>query len=317
MRSARPVRPAVCPPDHGGTVTIRLLAPGGSLLQTRCAGPLDGDLASVSPAVDASGGSSCSVAGSSLDLSGTPHVRLPRIRRHDRLDASRCSSGKPQRTVGERELPARDQDPPSADRHRAPEPGPASRGGLSATVQGTTDPIVCGLLDSCGLSGTLSLGGGVRGTVGPGDRERVRRAGPYGDFLAALGLSRSGRARGIARVRRPSPGRDACGPPRARPAASCTDTAATGAGGRCRSAWEAARRRSRVRGERAAPDPSLGNAQPVLAGVARSSPRWGTVSSRSRSAGRGCPRDDGYVIVAHGRPVGGSAPRADHPAGDH
>ena len=36
---------------HGHSVTIRLLDRGGSLLQTRCAGPLDGDLADVSPAV--------------------------------------------------------------------------------------------------------------------------------------------------------------------------------------------------------------------------------------------------------------------------
>jgi hypothetical protein len=36
---------------HGDLVTIRLLAPDGSLLQTRCAGPLDGDLATASPSV--------------------------------------------------------------------------------------------------------------------------------------------------------------------------------------------------------------------------------------------------------------------------
>ena len=68
-------------------------------------------------------------------------------------------------------------------------------GGLSATVQGTANPLVCELLDSCGLVGTLGFGQGAHAftgevlAIGPASR-------PYRDFLAALGQS-TGNPRGI------------------------------------------------------------------------------------------------------------------------
>jgi len=68
-------------------------------------------------------------------------------------------------------------------------------GDVSATIQGDANPLVCRLLDSCGLVGTLGLGdaaSGFFGTVianGPASR-------PYRDFLAALGLA-AGNPRGI------------------------------------------------------------------------------------------------------------------------
>jgi hypothetical protein len=69
-------------------------------------------------------------------------------------------------------------------------------GRLSDAISGSSDPDVCVLLDSCGLSGTLTLT--PKATVpkaeltasGPASR-------PYRDFLTALGLSRAGRAGGI------------------------------------------------------------------------------------------------------------------------
>ena len=70
-------------------------------------------------------------------------------------------------------------------------------GQLSGTVQGATDPIVCRLLDSCGVSGTLGLtlpraGGAVGELIATGSASR-----PYADFLAALGQIRGGSRRGI------------------------------------------------------------------------------------------------------------------------
>jgi hypothetical protein len=69
-------------------------------------------------------------------------------------------------------------------------------GSLTAALTGSGNPDVCGPLDSCGVNGTLTITPKLRApqatltAIGPASR-------PYRDFLAALGLSRSGRGRGI------------------------------------------------------------------------------------------------------------------------
>jgi hypothetical protein len=141
---------------RGGALTIRVLAPGGTLLQTRCAGPLDGDLASVSPAVtvplatalrgrmslDLSGTRAFAVHGFAGTITSTLVLNLGMPSRQSSSSSSSFPPGvKPQRLriVTERLSLVRVQ------------------GGLSAAVSGTADPIVCRLLDTCGLSGTLTL----------------------------------------------------------------------------------------------------------------------------------------------------------------
>ncbi len=182
--------------ERGHAVTIRLLQSGGTLLQTRCAGPLDGDLAGVSPTVtiplsrllrgrtvlDLSGNSTFASHGFAGTISSTVSVKL----------------GKPRGTAS-----ANPTFPPGIKvRRRRVVTEHLSlariRGGLSVALRGSVDPTVCGLLDTCGLTGSLSLDTVAHHAVfaqviatGPASR-------PYRDFLTALGLSRSGRAHGIA-----------------------------------------------------------------------------------------------------------------------
>lgn len=181
--------------SRGGSFTIRLLAPGGSLLQTRCASPLDGDLAGAGPSVTIPV-SRALRGGTVLDLSDTRAFAVhgfagtidsSLVIRLGRPQPGSSSSGpsfppgiKVQRirTVTEQLSLVR------------------VNGQLTAAVQGTTDPIVCRLLDTCGLSGTLSLG-----RVGKGANAQVVAVGPanrpYRDFLTALQLTRGGNSRGI------------------------------------------------------------------------------------------------------------------------
>ena len=70
-------------------------------------------------------------------------------------------------------------------------------GRISEDVLGSTDPVVCRLLDSCGAAGTLTVAPRLTqgasaeiAATGPASR-------PYRDFLTALGLSRAGQASGI------------------------------------------------------------------------------------------------------------------------
>jgi hypothetical protein len=72
----------------------------------------------------------------------------------------------------------------------------SASGGLSAAFRGAGDPFECQLLDSCGLTGTVTAPlGRPRAPAfltasGPAKR-------PYRDFLAALGLDPRGNPRGI------------------------------------------------------------------------------------------------------------------------
>lgn len=177
-----------------GRLTIALLEPGGSLLSTRCAGPLDGDLAGAGPqatislrtalrgrtVIDLEGSNSFASHGFAGTVSSTLALTLGK--------PSRPSSGatfppgiktERMRIVTERLSVAQ------------------LAGQLSGTVQGTADPIVCRLLDSCGASGTLGLtlpaaGGGVGELIATGPASR-----PYADFLTALAKLRGGTRSGI------------------------------------------------------------------------------------------------------------------------
>jgi hypothetical protein len=180
-------------PLRGGSLRIALLQAGGTLLSTRCAGPLDGDVASVAPqstiplrtvlrgasTIDLSANRPFATDGFAGTLVSTLALEL----------------GRPQSN------PAQPTFPPGIKTQRVRTVIEhlglvRADGNLSAAIQGTGDPIVCGLLDSCGLTGTLTLGvasHGPAGTLiatGPASR-------PYADFLAALGLSRAGNRRGI------------------------------------------------------------------------------------------------------------------------
>jgi hypothetical protein len=284
---------------RGSSVTIRLLAPGGSLLQTRCAGPLDRDLAAVAPAatmpvskalrgrtaIDLSGTGTFAAHGFAGTISSTVVLRLGR-------PGPSSSSGSPP--------------PPGVKTQRmriVTEHLSVVRlaGGLGAAIRGSADPIICGLLDTCGLSGTLSLAPVRHGAsvqvlaVGPASR-------PYRDFLTALGLARGGRARGI------SVGMfvNVMGGVQAetnQAGVACTDTGGTGGvmaaigaplglpatGGSFVGPW-----RTRC------PGPTFENPS---GGVSASLPR-GALGRRQftlQLLGRGSFGDDGYAITGSGR----------------
>lgn len=279
---------------RGGLVTMRLFAPGGMLLQTRCAGPTDGDLSGVSPVT------SIRLArllrgGVALDLSGS------------RTFASHGFAGTINSTITLKLGKARPQSvnasfPPGVKTHRVRTVIEHLnlvhvRGDLGATVRGTGNPIVCGLLDSCELRGNLTLTGPSHDVsaqliaTGPARR-------PYADFLAALGLSRTGRARGIGvfgtvdwvQEVRADESQDG---------SVCTDTAPTGGiavalgfGGRLAGFIGPWRTRC--------PGPVLANAQPLV-GAPLDRSVLGHREFTIRLRGMGTLADDGYGIQARGR----------------
>jgi hypothetical protein len=177
---------------HGRSLRIGLFAPGGQTLSTRCAGPLDGDLAGAGPSI-------------TVPLQRAAHGRTTLDLTGTRAFASHGFAG----TVTSTLVLALGR-PESNQSQSAPPPAIKTRrqrivterltlihvsGQLTATVQGSSVPVPCRLLDSCGLTGTLSFGGvahgftGVISVTGPASR-------PYRDFLAALGLGR-GQPRGL------------------------------------------------------------------------------------------------------------------------
>ena len=177
--------------DHG-TISVAVLGKTSSVLATRCAGPLDADVAGAMPA--RSIGVTAAARGHRLiDLSGTHDfasggfagtVRstlVMHLRSAQTASAGAGSSGSPagaERVVS------------------MPLTATLSAATLSASIRGVSTPDVCMTLDSCGARGTAQLA--LRRSVGRGTLTAfgpARR--PYRDFLAALGLSRRGRAAGI------------------------------------------------------------------------------------------------------------------------
>jgi hypothetical protein len=179
---------------RGQAVSIGLLRRGGTVLQTRCAGPLDGDVAGASQTVtiplsrlrhgrtvlDLSGNGAFASHGFAGTVSSTVTVKLGR----PQMAGSTNPVFPPGIKVRRRRIVTEHL---SLVRFR---------GGLSLAVRGSADPTVCGLLDTCGLSGRLSLQPPAHAVsaeviaTGPASR-------PYRDFLTALGVSRTGRAHGI------------------------------------------------------------------------------------------------------------------------
>jgi hypothetical protein len=174
-----------------GVVTAPLLAAGGTLLSTRCAGPLDVDLTSVSPEIQ------LPLAGllrgrRTLNLGGTRSFAAGGFA-GTVTSTLRLSLGKPRTQSSSNYFPRGIKT--RADRvvtETLAVTQTSGQLGLSLA----SDPASCQFLDSCGLRGS------VAGTIAPqsptasltvqGPATR-----PYGDFLAALGQSRRGNPRGL------------------------------------------------------------------------------------------------------------------------
>ena len=179
---------------RGRTLTISLLGPGGSLLSTRCAGPLDGDLAGAGPKATIS---------LQAALRGRTVVSLQASNPFASHGFAGTVSSTLVLTLGKPSRPASGiHFPPGIKTERmrvVTERLSVARlaGQLTGSVQGTADPTVCRLLDSCGMSGTLGLtlpgaGGADAELIATGPASR-----PYGDFLTALGQIRGGARHGI------------------------------------------------------------------------------------------------------------------------
>ena len=177
----------------GGQVILRILRSGGTLLSTRCAGPLDGDLASVGPeatlsfraaargrrTVDLSGSHAFAGHGFAGTVSSTLVLTLgARARNSSSAEFPPGIKTTRIRTVVERLSVTQ------------------VNGSLGASIQGTSDPVECQLLDSCGVAGTVGVTLPHRPVLaqviatGPASR-------PYSDFLAALRDGPAGMRRGI------------------------------------------------------------------------------------------------------------------------
>jgi hypothetical protein len=175
----------------GRRIALRLFGSGSTILATRCAGPLDADLASVLPAP-------------SLPVAAA-------IRGHRKIPLSgtwRFASGGFAGVVHSTlilhlqdtntdTLPPPPKSTRGADRD-VTEQLTLERvsGALTVSLAGAGDQDLCVTLDNCGLRGSLTFdpvptsGSGELTAEGPARR-------PYRDFLAALGLSRRGNPRGI------------------------------------------------------------------------------------------------------------------------
>ena len=177
---------------RGGAIALRILGSGSTVLATRCAGPLDADIAAALPSpalsvgaalrghrrVELAGTSSFAAGG----LAGTVTSTLV-------LHLGAAQSG------GTGIMPGGARRGPRERIVSEPLALVRTSGAVTVQVAGAANPDICGGLDSCGLQGTISLQPGPNAAgeltaFGPARR-------PYRDFLAALGRSRRGRAAGI------------------------------------------------------------------------------------------------------------------------
>jgi hypothetical protein len=284
---------------RGGSVTVRLLAAGGSLLATRCAGPLDGDLRSVSPAATVSL-RKLERGGVSIDLTGTRPFAAQGFAGTVtstvvlKLGAGHSSPSNPSFPAGIK----------TARIRTVIEKLKLERisGDFGATLSGSADPVVCRLLDSCGLTGRLSLASVPREVsasaiaTGPASH-------PYGEFLTALGLRPGPRPSGISVLMFVSWGADVTSAVQ-QAGVTCTDTAP--GGGIAMALAEPAHGGTLVGSSASAgswrtrcPGPSLANAATLLSASAPAGalrrPRLRIVLRARSGVG-----DDGYVISPHG-----------------
>lgn len=180
-------------PVHGGSVKITLLGPGGSLLSTRCAGPLDRDLETASPTATVPL-RTLERGRISINLSGTrpfaAHGFAGTITSTVVLKLGKPQPSNPNPTF-----------PPGIKTARTrtviEKLGLAQiSGGFDTRISGSGDPVVCRLLDTCGLAGTLTLTRAPQNVSA--EVVAVGKASlPYGDFLTALGRRPGPRPRGI------------------------------------------------------------------------------------------------------------------------
>ncbi len=175
-----------------GRVRFSLVQANPSPFQTRCAGPLIGDLAPalVAPAptlravthgairLDLAGSHRFVADGFAGSVDSTLTLRLGRP--HRLLSVSSPSTGHLEHY---REVQLK---------YRA-----TVAGRVITAIRGDTEPGLCAPLGACGLRGTLSITPSAQAAeatiqaLGPASR-------PERDFLTALGLSAAGRAHGIA-----------------------------------------------------------------------------------------------------------------------
>ncbi len=175
-----------------GRLTLALVQSGDGILSTRCAGPLDGDVAQAAPRATVPV-RSLMRPGRLIDLSGTHRF------------AGHGFAGTVTSTIVLRVRSSR-----RGSGGSGPIKGKTKRirfvteklqlvglsGGLTASLRGTPNTEVCRLLDSCGLSGTLSWSpmpvqaNGELTATGLASR-------PMRDFRAALGLGGPGNPRRI------------------------------------------------------------------------------------------------------------------------
>jgi hypothetical protein len=175
--------------SHGGLLTLALVGRHTSILSTRCAGPLDADVASAAPTVlvpvkrllkghltlRLSGTRAFAANGFAGTVSSTVviHVGAP-----DHQGGLGSASSNRTQTVTERFSLVR------------------QTGQLVARVRGSASPVFCQPLDSCGISGTITIHPRFVGALATLTAAAYTRR-PYRDMLAALGVSRQGNPRGI------------------------------------------------------------------------------------------------------------------------
>jgi hypothetical protein len=176
----------------GGEVATGLIQPHGNLLTTRCAGPLDADLAGLGPQIRLTLGELLR-GRRTVSLSGTWSFAAGGFA--GTIDSSlRITLGKPST-----QRLANHQSPRGIKTRRERQVTETltlvgESGSLSQRLG--SDPTACQFVDSCGVQGSLN------GTFAPSQpTASVFVTGPatrpYRDFLAVLGLSRRGNPRGL------------------------------------------------------------------------------------------------------------------------
>jgi hypothetical protein len=180
--------------EHRGRFTFDLFERGGTVLATRCAGPIDDDLVAVGPRA--------TLAVNGL-ISGDREIDL----REQRSFAGHGFAGTMTSTVVLRLGKPRER---NGGGNSIPQGVPRTRertvterlsvgqvrGGVTESFRGTSDTDVCALLDSCGASGTIALRPTPRAPEASLYAIGSAKL-PYSDFLVALGLRRGPLAKGI------------------------------------------------------------------------------------------------------------------------
>jgi hypothetical protein len=175
-----------------GRVRFNLAQASPSLLQTRCAGPLDADVASALPSPTATINSTLHgemtvdlVASGSFAAHGFAGTVVSTLK---------LALGRPGRPQRSGSTPP----PVPTERYRLVRVSyrAAISGTVIAAVSGDADTGLCGPLGACGLHGTLSLRPAVSG-VQADFYAQAPASRPYRDLLTALGISTAGRASGV------------------------------------------------------------------------------------------------------------------------